>query len=132
MTNGAFGWFFKSLGAIGINRRPKAAGEERPSMVQIMTELFAQNEHLILIVTAEGTRKRQEEWKLGFYHVANAAKVPIALGFIDYKTKQAGIGKFVTPTGDIDRDMREIVDFYRTYQHTGKYPELFALDRRFS
>lgn len=131
-TNGAFGWFFKSIGAIGINRRPRKAGEERPSMIRIMTELFEQHDDLILIVTPEGTRKRTDEWKMGFYHVAKAAKVPIGLGFIDYTIKEAGMGKFVTPSGDADKDMREIVEFYRPYLQAGKYPENFALDKRYA
>jgi 1-acyl-sn-glycerol-3-phosphate acyltransferase len=130
-TNGLFGGFFKSLGAIGINRSPRKAGEDRPSMIQVMTELFSLHKDLILIITAEGTRARTDDWKLGFYHVARKANVPIALGYIDYTTKQAGIGKFVQPTGDIEQDMREIVAFYKQYEHTGKIPENFALDKRY-
>lgn len=130
-TKGIFAWFFRSIGAIGINRSPRKAGQERPSMIQVMTELFSLHDNLILIITAEGTRAPTDEWKLGFYHVAHKANVPIGLGWIDYTIKEAGIGKFVTPSGNIEKDMHEIVDFYRPYIGKGKNPDGFALDKRY-
>ena len=35
-----FGPFVRAMGGIVIDRRPKAAGEERPSMVEVMSDLF--------------------------------------------------------------------------------------------
>ncbi len=78
------------------------------------------------MVTPEGTRKKVTKWKTGFYHVAVGAKVPIALGYLDYKNKIAGVGKIVYPTGDIQKDMQEITDFYRPI--APKHPELFSVD----
>ena len=52
------GPFIRAMGGIGINRRPKQAGEERPSMVQVMTDLFAHHPKLVMMVTPEGTRAR--------------------------------------------------------------------------
>jgi hypothetical protein len=40
------------------------------------------------------------------------AKVPIALGFLDYRRKIGGIGPLVYPTGDIAVDMEIIMAFY--------------------
>jgi len=54
------------MGGIGIDRRPKAAGEQRPSMVQLMSDLFKQHPKLVMLVTPEGTRAKQEQWKTGF------------------------------------------------------------------
>ena len=124
-----FGPFIRALGGIGINRTPKQMGEERPSMVQVMTDLFKQYPKLVMMVTPEGTRARREHWKSGFYHIAIAANVPIALSYLDYKKKTAGVGKILYPSGNIEQDMREIMQFYANV--SPKYPELFSLDTRY-
>ncbi len=41
-----------------------------------------------MLVTPEGTRAKQEQWKTGFYHVAVSAGVPIALAYMDYAKKK--------------------------------------------
>ena len=124
-----FGPFIRALGGIGINRAPKQMGEERSSMVQVMTDLFKQYPKLVMMVTPEGTRARREHWKSGFYHIAIAANVPIALSYLDYKKKTAGVGKILYPSGNIEQDMREIMQFYANV--SPKYPELFSLDTRY-
>lgn len=91
------------------------------NMVERMIEMFKQNKKLVLLIPAEGTRGKVNEWKSGFYHTAVGAQVPIALGFLDYKRKIAGITKFYHPTGDFDHDLPEIKSFYKTI--TARYPE---------
>lgn len=63
-----FGPFVRAMGGIGIDRRVKQAGQERPSMVQLMSDLFKTHPKLVMLVTPEGTRAKQEQWKTGFYH----------------------------------------------------------------
>ncbi len=118
-----------SMGAIPIDRRPKKEGEERPSMTQVMTDLFEKYDELALLVTPEGTRSPVSKWKTGFYYVALNAGVPIYLGYGDYKRKVAGVGKIIYPTGDFEKDMGEFMDFYM--QIGAKHPEKFLPDERF-
>lgn len=125
-----FGPLTRALGGIGIDRRPKLPGEPRKSMTEAMVDLFSKHQRLAMMVTPEGTRSRRTEWKTGFYYVALNAKVPIALGYLDYKRKRAGVGKMVFPSGDIDKDMREIVAFYKYIPP--KHPERFAIDERYA
>ena len=125
-----FGPFVRAMGGIGIDRTPKKEGEERPSMVQVMADLFNKHDDLVMLVTPEGTRDRREEWKSGFYHIAMQAGVPIALAFMDYQQKVTGVGKVVYPTGNIEADMKEIMDFYAPIQ--AKFPEKFSVDTRYS
>ena len=124
-----FGPFVRAMGGIGIDRRPKASGEARPSMVQLMTDLFKTHPKLVMLVTPEATRARQEQWKTGFYHVALNAGVPIALAYMDYAKKKTGVGKIVHPTGDCEKDMAEIMAFYA--QVKAKFPECFSVDTRY-
>lgn len=124
-----FGPFVRAMGGIGINRRPKQDGEARQSMVELMADLFKHHPKLVMLVTPEGTRAKQENWKTGFYHVAMQAGVPIALAYMDYAQKKTGVGKIVYPTGDYEKDMAEIMDFYA--QIHAKFPEKFSVDTRY-
>jgi 1-acyl-sn-glycerol-3-phosphate acyltransferase len=121
-----FNFIFGPLGAIGIDRSPKVPGQERQSMTEAMIDLFRANQELVIMVTPEGTRSLRTKWKTGFYHVAVGAKVPIALGYLNYKNKEAGVGKILYPSGDMQKDMKEIMSFYKDI--SPKYPELFSID----
>ncbi len=110
-----FGTFFQWLGGIPVDRT-KSHG-----MVQQIIQRFREHEDFVLVMVPEGTRTKTDHWRTGFYHIAVGAGVPIALGFLDYRRKRGGIGGVVTPTGDIDTDMRAIRAFYAGI--TGKHPE---------
>ena len=56
-----FGPFVRAMGGIGINREPKKPGEPYLSMVQVMTDLFKTHPKLVMIVTPEATRAKQEK-----------------------------------------------------------------------
>ncbi len=125
------GWILNSMGAIWVDRKPKKKGEKRISLVEAMTNLFKDRngEPLVVLVTPEGTRSKRTNWKTGFYHVAMNANVPIALGYVDFKRKVAGVGKVIHPSGDIAKDMREIMEFYNTIGP--KNPKDFSVDVRY-
>ena len=79
-----------------------------------MIHEFEANEKFVLAIAPEGTRHKVDYWKSGFYNIAEGAHVPILLAFIDYASKTGGAGPLIYPTGDIDRDMSAIRDFYLT------------------
>lgn len=117
-----FGWIVRQLGGIAIDRTPKKGTlKTKVSMVDAMVSLLEDNDQMIMMVTPEGTRKYVKRWKTGFYRVAEQAKVPIILGFLDYKNKLAGIGPVFDPTGDYNNDLVEIMAFYK--DKAGKYPD---------
>jgi 1-acyl-sn-glycerol-3-phosphate acyltransferase len=116
-TKGLHGFIFRGIGAVGVDR------SKNNKLVDYATELFEKNEELVLLVPAEGTRKRVKRWKKGFYHIAEKANVPVALGFLDYKNKIAGVGKIVHLSGNFEADMNILEEFYK--DKTGRNPELF-------
>ncbi len=129
-TKFPFGLFVKPLGGLGINRSPKVPGKKRPSQVDQMAAFFTKMDRIALVIAPEGTRKLRNRWKLGFYHVATQAGVPITFGYLDYEKKRAGVGALVLyPTGDIDADLPVVMDFYKDI--IGKHPENFMLDERY-
>ena len=81
-------------------------------------------------IAPEGTRKLVKQWKLGFYHIAMRAHVPIVLGKFDYAKKEISIPAIIHPTGNIEADMRLIMSYYTDV--TAKYPTQFCLDERYS
>jgi 1-acyl-sn-glycerol-3-phosphate acyltransferase len=109
-----FRGLFKWLGGIPIDR-----SKTNNVVAQTITH-FQTHDSLILAVPPAGTRKRVLNWKTGFYHIANGAGVPIAMGFLDYKKKLGGIGPVLQPTGDIEADMVTIRSFYQDI--SGRYP----------
>jgi 1-acyl-sn-glycerol-3-phosphate acyltransferase len=114
------------IGAHGIDRSKQKT--ERQSHVQAMAALFAQYPELVLMISPEGTRSPNDQWRTGFYYVAQTAKVPIVLGYADYKRKVAGLSKVLYPK-DFATDMKEIMNFYATIH--GRRPESFKLDSRY-
>lgn len=114
-TKGFIGFFFKKLGAIGVTRGKKN------NLVDFAVKLFNENEKLVLLVPAEATRKKAPKWKKGFYIIAKKANVPVALGYLDYKKKIAGVGRLIHLTDSFENDMQKIQDFYKDI--TAKYPE---------
>ena len=114
-TKGLHGFIFRWLGGIGIDRSIHS------NTVDFSVDLLNKYEEMVLMLSAEGTRKYVERWKTGFYHIALNAKVPVILGFLDYTKKVAGIGGMIHLTGDFEEDMTKFQDFYKDID--GKFPE---------
>ena len=112
-----FGYFLKALGGVPVDRGRKN------DMVTNVASLFRKQENLVVVITPEGTRRLSKQWKKGFYLIAMEAEVPIALAFIDYGKKMGGIGPILQPSGDFEKDIASIYDFYR--DKTARHPERF-------
>jgi 1-acyl-sn-glycerol-3-phosphate acyltransferase len=97
---------FVGLGGIPVNRR------ERSGVVAALLAQFAQRDWMWLVVAPEGTRARTDHWKSGFYQLAVATGLPVALGFMDYATRTVGIDTYLTMSGDTAQDLARIRAFY--------------------
>jgi 1-acyl-sn-glycerol-3-phosphate acyltransferase len=114
------GWLLRRLGGIPIDRRG-AHG-----IVEQMVDTFNARDELILGVPPEGTRKRGEYWKTGFYEIARRAGVPIVMGFLDYGNRVGGMGPVLHPS-DVASDMDRFREFYA--DKTGLRPTEFTPPR---
>lgn len=99
--------FLRWCGAVSIDR-----GNRNNHMVATAVRSFADNDDISFIITPEGTRKEVRRFKRGFYEIATKANVPIALTYINYKTRHMGVGPLISASGDFNADMRRILDFY--------------------
>ncbi len=109
------GIVMRFLGGIAVNRTVAN------NFVDEAATLFATHQHFVLAIAPDGTRSRAGYWKTGFYWIALKAQVPIAFGYLDYKNKMIGITEGILPSGDIDKDMQIMRDFFSCIQ--GKYPQ---------
>lgn len=125
-------WVLQYLGATPIDRTPKDGTTNRISLVDAMANSIKNEKKICMVITPEGTRGKRKQWKTGFYHIALKANVPIALGYLDFEVKEGIIDKILYPSGDMDKDMREIMAYYKDKVHLGKYPNRCAIDERWS
>ncbi len=104
-----FGGLMRAWGGIPIQRHL------RLNMVEQAIQGFQGNREFILVLSPEGTRKKVERWKMGFYHIACGAGVPIVPAALDYGNRRVVIGQPLRPSGDVDADMRALLAFFRPY-----------------
>lgn len=102
-----FSYLLKKSGGIAIDRK------SNHHIVDEMASRIAASDQMYLVMAAEGTRKRVDHWKSGFYYVAMKANVPVIAGFLDYAKKEAGFGPVVQLTGNVENDMLKFRDFYK-------------------
>ena len=117
---GPLGWLLSALGAIAIDRK-RVPGGRKQTYTEAMVGMLNAREELVIMVTPEGTRNAVKKWKTGFYHIALDANVPVIVGYLDYKKKEAGIGPCIYPNGDMDGQIEELKAFGRTV--TGRHPK---------
>lgn len=109
------GYLLKAMGGIPVDRKKSS------NVTKQAVDLFKQNDTFFLVFTPEGTRSYQPNWKKGFYFIAEQAKVPIYVAYMDYKNKTGGFHSLFQPTGDVDADIITIKTILS--QFTGKVPE---------
>lgn len=117
---GPLGSLFRRIGGIPVER------SKHTSMTDALAKKAIEADRFSLAVTPEGTRSLVKQWKRGFYYIALKAKLPILLYAIDYSRKRIVCTKTLQPSGDVEKDMRMIMDYYSQFQ--GKHPEKFAVE----
>jgi 1-acyl-sn-glycerol-3-phosphate acyltransferase len=110
------GWIFRSLGGYPVERSTSH------DMVNYVANLFKSHDDFILAIAPEGTRKKVEKLKTGFYYIARNANVPIVPCGFDYRRKKIVVGDPLLPSGNIAADFEILYSFYSSV--TGKNPEL--------
>ncbi len=109
------GWFFPKTGGIPVYR-------DRPQgLVEQLVNVFNERDEIMLVLAPEGTRARMPHWHSGFYKIALQAKVPICLGYLDFKRKAGGFGPLYYPTGSLEEDLEYIRKFYAAV--TPRHPD---------
>ena len=106
----------KKFGAVEVDR-----GNRKNNLVQRAVDELKSNDDVLVVITPEGTRKPVKRFKRGFYDIAMQAGVPIVLGYIDFKKKEAGYGPTMYPSGDYEADFEKMIEFFGPIH--AKHPE---------
>lgn len=101
-----FRGLFLGLGGYPVDRT------KNNSLVDQVVGFFEGPENFALCVTPEGTRKRTETWKTGFYVMAQKAQVPIVMCGFDFALKKVIISAFFEPSGDMEKDLTMMHSFF--------------------
>ena len=103
---GPLGWVLRKMGGTPVDRSGKQG------LVEQVVTLFNSNPNFMLGIAPEGTRKRVDHLRTGFYHIAKKAGVPILpIGF-DYENKRVVIGEAFFAGDDEAADLKKIIAFY--------------------
>jgi 1-acyl-sn-glycerol-3-phosphate acyltransferase len=109
------GILLKLLGGAAVDRSKKN------KTVDQVVGMFHARDVFRLAITPEGTRGPVTRWKEGFYHIARQAGLPIVMVGFDYSLKRVVIQRPFWPSGDIEKDFPQMLDFFRTIK--GCYPK---------
>ena len=108
-------YFLKYLGGSPVNRNSKS------KTVDLIADKFNDKKIYRLALSPEGTRKKVDKWKTGFYYIAKKTKVPIVSAALDFENKKILISKPYHLTNDIEKDMINLQSFFEGVK--GKIPE---------
>ena len=109
------GYYFRAIGGVPLNR------STNENKVEAIAKEFSKSEEFRITFAPEGTRKKVEKWRTGFYYIAKTANVPIIMFTLDFKNKINTISEPFYPTDDIDADFKHMHSFYKG--GVGKIPQ---------
>lgn len=107
---------FRRLGGVPVDR------SSTHGFVDQVADMFRNDPNFCIALSPEGTRKRVERLKTGFYHIARQANVPIVLLGLDFKNKTFRFSDPITLSEDQDVEIKKIIDWFAPID--GHIPEL--------
>lgn len=115
LFKGPLGWLLRLLGGVPVDR------SQAHGAVGQAVEYLNGTPPVWFLLAPEGTRRRVERWKSGFWHIAKQANVPIMCAFFHYPEKIMGLGQVLEPGPDPETDMARIRDYYQPFvgKHRG-------------
>lgn len=111
-----FGFIFRTLGGYPVDRN------KSHNFVGAVVKIFNSKEKFAIVISPEGTRKKVDEFKTGFYFIAKNANIPLILCKFDWKNKEVAFSEPFYTTKDFAKDMCNIYAYYKGVK--GKNPTL--------
>ena len=111
------GAIIKAMGGVGVDR----SKDKKISISQQIIHKFNTLDEFVITITPEGTRKRNDNWRTGFWHIAKEANVPLVPASFDYPTKQIVWNEPFFTGESKEKDIEKLKAIFR--QYTGRFPE---------
>ncbi len=103
---GPLGWMFHKFGGLPVNRAAPGGIAEQ------VAQQIRGSERMWFLLAPEGTRRRVEQWKNGFWKIARAADAPVLCVAFHYPTKTIHIGPLLDMGPDLESDMARVRAWY--------------------
>jgi 1-acyl-sn-glycerol-3-phosphate acyltransferase len=120
-----FGFIFRKLGGTPVDRFSKR------NMVEQVVDRFNATDCFSIVLSPEGTRKKVERLRSGFYHIAVGAGVPILMVGFDFGNRKILLSEAFYPTGNFETDTKEMLKFWgplKGHKHENGLGHLFKKD----
>ena len=107
---GPIGWILRSAGGLPVDRSAPGGIVD-----QVVAEM-QKAERMWFVLAPEGTRRKVEQWKPGFWRIAKRANVPVFCVGFDYPSKRIVLGELVQLSDDLEADMKRIRALFAGYR----------------
>ena len=107
---GPVGWLLRLFGGVPVDR--SAPG----GIVDQVAGQIRDAERMWFVLAPEGTRRKVENWKTGFWKIARRAQVPVFCVGFNYPDRTICLGQMVTLTDDMEADMRRVRALFADYR----------------
>ncbi|WP_111885591.1 1-acyl-sn-glycerol-3-phosphate acyltransferase [Acinetobacter sp. CFCC 11171] len=108
------------VGVIPVQR------ENPHGLTREITEIVQATDQIWIGMAPEGTRKKADKIRSGFYYIAYEAQIPIVMFSFDYVKKTIHCLGVFEPSGDFETDIGKILKIYDG-KFSPKNPEWLAL-----
>lgn len=109
LFRGPLGGLLRLLGGVPVDRA-RAQGAVEQAAMQLRSP-----QSVWFLLAPEGTRRRVDQWKSGFWHIARHAQVPVLCAYFHYPDKVMGLGEVFEPSADLEADMARVRAYYRPF-----------------
>jgi 1-acyl-sn-glycerol-3-phosphate acyltransferase len=115
LFDGPFGFIFRWTGGLPVDRFSKK------NMVDQVVDIMNEQEEIMIAISPEGTRKKVDRLRTGFYYIAKKAGVPIVMAALDFQQKEVKFSEPFYPGEDELKDFQHIISFFAPIR--GKHPD---------
>jgi 1-acyl-sn-glycerol-3-phosphate acyltransferase len=109
LFRGPLGWLLRRLGGLPVDR------QQPGGIVEQSIASLREAECRWFLLAPEGTRKRVERWKTGFWKIARGAGVPVFCAAFHYPERRIELVTLFQPGEHLEADMAAIREIYRPF-----------------
>lgn len=107
---GPLGWLLRLFGGVPVDR--SAPG----GIVDQVANQMRDAERMWFVLAPEGTRRKVDKWKTGFWKIARRAQVPVFCVAFNYPDRTIHLGPLVWMTEDMEADVRRVRGLFAGYR----------------
>ena len=107
---GPVGWLLRKFGGIPVDR--SAPG----GIVDQVANEMHRAERMWFVLAPEGTRRKVDTWKTGFWKIARRAQVPVFCVGFNYPDRTIRLDRLITLSDDMEADMARVRALFAHYQ----------------